>query len=222
VRTQEGLTTAFASKLGVKQGCPLSPTLFGLFIDQVEDFLHDHMRSKTSVRVGWRRVLILLYADDIVLMTTTEFELQRLVDSLALFCHNQGLVVNLTKTNTVTFTGGRVDSQPLTQTTYAGHAVPQVDSYKYLGVVFHWKLGSVLGGQAILQSARNALFALHRTARAEEIVAPVMLCTMFDTALHIASYCGRNYENSCLACTVSLLHNMTNPSARSRADVNHT
>jgi hypothetical protein len=36
VRTAEGLSGCFQSVLGVKQGCPLSPLLFGIFLDDFE------------------------------------------------------------------------------------------------------------------------------------------------------------------------------------------
>ena len=52
---------------GVKHGCPPSPTLFGLYIDEVLDYIDRWGRA----RAGLARVSIpiLLYADDIVLIT---------------------------------------------------------------------------------------------------------------------------------------------------------
>ena len=43
VRTPNGLTNYFTSSTGVKQGCPLSPLLFGLYVDKLEVML---MRNK--------------------------------------------------------------------------------------------------------------------------------------------------------------------------------
>ena len=34
-----GLSEEVASTIGVKQGCPLSPTLFGLYVDEISDFI---------------------------------------------------------------------------------------------------------------------------------------------------------------------------------------
>jgi hypothetical protein len=38
-----GLSDFIQSTIGLKQGCPLSSTLFGVYIDELESFLHEHI-----------------------------------------------------------------------------------------------------------------------------------------------------------------------------------
>ena len=40
IRTSMAISESFRSDIGVKQGCPLSPTLFGLYIDKLEEWLN--------------------------------------------------------------------------------------------------------------------------------------------------------------------------------------
>ena len=39
LKQSQGLSNAFQSNMGVKQGCPLSPTLFGLCVDRLEEMI---------------------------------------------------------------------------------------------------------------------------------------------------------------------------------------
>ena len=39
IRMSAGISESFRSDIGVKQGCPLSPTMFGLYIDKLEEWL---------------------------------------------------------------------------------------------------------------------------------------------------------------------------------------
>ncbi len=82
MRNSEGISELFDCLMGVKQGCPLSATLFGLFVDGLEQHLMDTVGhdapSLSSVLIP-----LLLYADDLIIMSTTAAGLQRQLDALS-------------------------------------------------------------------------------------------------------------------------------------------
>jgi hypothetical protein len=59
----------FGSDISVKQGCPLSPTLFGLYIDKLESWL-SRMNGE-GVHLAGNVVKLILYADDLILISKT-------------------------------------------------------------------------------------------------------------------------------------------------------
>ena len=67
----EGFSESFTSNMGVKHGCPLSPTLFGLYIDEFEELITEYAKSEEidGPTVGMYTLLVLLYADDVILMS---------------------------------------------------------------------------------------------------------------------------------------------------------
>ena len=138
-------------QMGVRQGCPLSPTLFGLFFDG----LHDHMHSCAStagiqLRSG-KWVSSLVYADDAVLLSWSASGLQLLLDGMNHFCLGLGLVISPTKTEVV-FNG-----LGTTSTWQVGAQVlPQSASFKYLGLIFH-ESGTM--SYALQRLAHNAVGA---------------------------------------------------------------
>ena len=84
--------------MGVKQGCPLSPTLFGLCIDQIEDFIPQELLENTDgPAIGGFALLLLIYADDVVLFAYDMESLQTFVDSIHAFCKATGLSINVDK-----------------------------------------------------------------------------------------------------------------------------
>ena len=99
-----------AQQNGVRQGYPLSPTLFGIFFDGLHAHL-DHTAPHAGVQLGSGRwVSSLVYADDVVLMSWSAVGLQQLLDGMHGFCQNLGLIIRPTKTEVVVFNGHSSDS----------------------------------------------------------------------------------------------------------------
>ena len=67
IRTSSGISESFRSGIGVKQGCPLSPTLFGLYIDKLEEWLN--LQGGDGVWLGKFVIKLLLYGDDLLLIS---------------------------------------------------------------------------------------------------------------------------------------------------------
>ncbi|MCO5556272.1 hypothetical protein L7F22_009818 [Adiantum nelumboides] len=96
----EGISEFFTSTIGVKQGCPLSPTLFGLLIDELEHMVLEFMQQEgiEEVMIGNAVIMLLLYADDVVLLAHSLEDAQKLMITLENFCLHSGLIVNGSKT----------------------------------------------------------------------------------------------------------------------------
>ncbi len=86
-----------ASTIGVKQGCPLSPTLFGLYIDMLEPWMQEHGGGGPRLPNALV-VKQLLYADDVDMLSHTAPSMQQHLDALDSFCNATGMTVNMQKT----------------------------------------------------------------------------------------------------------------------------
>ena len=100
LKGRDGMSQVFDSNMGVKQECPLSPTLFGLCIDKLEEILHMIMEEGGAKhpQIGTFVIVLLLYADDVVFFTYTVERMQEFMGILECFCKDSGLTVNVPKT----------------------------------------------------------------------------------------------------------------------------
>ena len=72
------ISEEFMYSIGVRQGYVLSPLLFNLFINDIEELVES---SNAGVSVGDALIFILLYADDIVRVADNDNDLQQLVQN---------------------------------------------------------------------------------------------------------------------------------------------
>src|SRR6218665_2763959 len=81
---------------GVRQGYPLSPILFNLYIEElVREALQD---SEEGVKVGGKLIKALRFADDQAMVAGKEDDLQRMMDRLNKTTTEYGMKINTKKT----------------------------------------------------------------------------------------------------------------------------
>lgn len=99
--TEEGISEKFKTKRGVRQGCPLSPTLFNIYIEDLED---QWAKNKTGGTViGKTKIYCLKFADDVAIIADTKEGLQEMLNGLEKFSDRNGMEVNTQKTKIMVF-----------------------------------------------------------------------------------------------------------------------
>ena len=136
----------FDVKSGVKQGCVLAPTLFGIYFavmlkqafGSATQGIYLHTRSngnlfklsRLKAKTKIREVLIrdMLFADDAAITAHTEKDLQDLMDCFAKACEDFGLTISLKKTNIL----GQDTTDP-PSITINDYQLDVVHNFTYLG-----------------------------------------------------------------------------------------
>jgi len=127
----------FPETIGVKQGDPLGPRLFNLFIHDLPAALHPPGVDTRAVALAGTIVRCLLYADDLALFSETQAGLQAQLDALAEYSDAWGLTVSVPKTEHMqVYTGPVCHAPSAVHVTYRGLPVKWTPTFRYLGVIF--------------------------------------------------------------------------------------
>ncbi|MCG7867658.1 MAG: reverse transcriptase family protein, partial [Candidatus Thiodiazotropha taylori] len=171
------LGNEFFCQLGVRQGECLSPMLFSLFLNDIEEqFI---MSGIEGLDVNLFKVFMLLYADDIVIFSNTAEELQSSLDLLSEYCKRWKLKVNVSKTKVMVFRKGGILPRNL-MFYYDGVALEITKQFKYLGVVFT-SGGSFAEAQNTLAGqAQKAIFKLNKYLQKFTFISPKHKLDLFD------------------------------------------
>ena len=128
IKLKTGRSTNIQSNLGLKQGCPLSPMLFNLYIDDIEKVFDD---SCCPIEFQNKNINHFLYADDLVLISESREGLQNSLDRVHHFANSKHLTISVPKSKSITFnhTGRMIkDSFTLNK-----DSLEHVQTFCYLG-----------------------------------------------------------------------------------------
>ncbi|KAK9539560.1 hypothetical protein VZT92_004659 [Zoarces viviparus] len=117
------VSDAFPMGVGLLQGCPLSLVLFVTFMDRMSR----RSRGEENVTFG---IASLLFADDVVLLASSDRDLQHSLERFAAECEAAGMRVSTSKSEAMVLCRKPVDCSLQVGT----ECLPQAKEFKYLGV----------------------------------------------------------------------------------------
>ena len=100
IKLSEGYLTPIDSNLGLKQGCPLSPMLFNLYIDDTSEIFGDQC---DPIEFQGEKLSHFLYADDLVIISNTENGLQNALNNLYSYSERKSMAISIKKSKTMIF-----------------------------------------------------------------------------------------------------------------------
>ena len=156
VKVNSNLTSWFDISRGVKQGCKLSPTLFQIYIN---DLVEDINKLNCGIQINGKTSSVLLFADDIALISRSEADLQRMLSLVDNWCRKWRLSINASRTKIIHF---RFKGKTRSQFNFkcGNHTVEYTEEYKYLGLWLNEHLDYNMTVKHISRSSARALGAL--------------------------------------------------------------
>ena len=192
VRLGENITQFFPCKQGVRQGDPLSPTLFNIFIND----LFNELEKANCDAVTFNEkcnINALAYADDIVLISKSKEGLQKALHIVEAYCEKWRLKINHSKTKTMVFSrGNRIINEKFT---INGIALENVKEFKYLGITIHKKNCTFTPTLKYLRAkATRAFYALKSKVNIYNLPLKVALKLLDSIIKPILLYCSEVWE----------------------------
>lgn len=121
----------FNSHMGVKQGCPLSPLLFAIYIADLDTLLQRNQLG--GMVIGKKKLYSLAFADDLAILAENASELKDMMKAMHRFAAGRELTINENKSKIMMFRRSGRGSGERTWTV-DGRTYEEVSHFRYLGV----------------------------------------------------------------------------------------
>lgn len=174
------LTDSFVCNIGLKQGCPLSPTLANIFLSDIHPhfFLDDIFLGTTPLNsIAW--------ADDLVIFSASPQGLQSQLAELEKYCRKWKLVVNIDKTKCLIFSSNVTTYDFRTNFTFNGESLLFVTTFKYLGIEFQQNGLFTRAIKNRILKAQAAIFMIRKACQTDcqDIPSVELINTLFNSKI---------------------------------------
>ena len=141
IRVGEETTGFYDMLVGTRQGCPLSPILFILFINDLLDYLPEGV-DIPGVQ-NEERCSALLFADDIAGLAENTDQVKAFLDGIARWSADWKMPIGAPKCGVMMVGGSEEEQEEFAQQSFSvdDQEIPVVRRYKYLGIWITDRLG---------------------------------------------------------------------------------
>ena len=197
IKLNSEVGTFFNFNIGVRQGDNLSPLLFALYLNDLQEFLakayngfpmaanliQDYVQDWDTV--SYLKLFALLYADDTIVMAESRHELQAAMNGMFHYCNIWKLQLNTQKTKVVIFGSRKAE----TYFKFGNQDIEVVAEYTYLGVLFTNTGNLSKNISRISNVASRAMFAILKKARRLGLDLDIQL-QLFDSVVATVALYG--------------------------------
>ena len=129
VRWENELSGYKPTQRGITQGCVLSPHLFAIY----SEFIMRNIQDFPGIKIGGHMINHIRYADDIVLIASSQEHLQKLLNIVVTESENVGLTLKVKKFEAMIITKSSL--APASRINIGPADPKHVDKFKYLGTI---------------------------------------------------------------------------------------
>jgi hypothetical protein len=180
VRTSSGDCDWFNVMQGVRQGCIASPHLFNIYAEGIMRKALDGFKG--GISIGGRLLNNLRYADDTTLLTTTQEDMQELIERVRIASEECGLFLNVKKTKIMAIG----DQHPVIKAN--NNIIDIVEEFNFLGSYIKNTGGSSKEIKRRLSMARTSMINMQNIWKNHDVSKSTKIRLINSLIFSIATY----------------------------------